>query len=88
MKIHPVPVLQNPSKAFQQPDLALEDRLAGSDEIKLIHGTHSFPTFIQKFCQKYNLGKEQMIYTVKAKISDKIFDVNLKEPKDWGYILQ
>lgn len=46
VKIHPVPVLQNLSKAFQQPDLALEGRLAGSDEIKLIHGAHSFPAFI------------------------------------------
>lgn len=69
-------------------DFVLETCLGESPEIKLVYGANllSLPNLIDKIRERHHLKHDQEILEMKIAIGDKIFDVNLKEPRDWKYI--
>lgn len=72
-----------------QLDLVLETTVTGSSEIRLIYCANTYPLscFMSEVRRKHRLGRENRIMGIKVKTEDKVFDVDLKESRDWGYIL-
>lgn len=71
-----------------QPDLVLETTITGSSEIRLIYcpKNHPLSCFVRGVHRKYGLSPDQEIVGIKVKIGHKIFNVDLKECRDWMYI--
>lgn len=69
-------------------DLVLETTVTGSSEIRLIYCTNTYPQscFVRELRRKHGLGREHEILGIRVKTGDKVFNVDLKEPRDWGYI--
>lgn len=70
-------------------DLVLETTVTGSSEIRLIYCANTYPLscFMSEVCRKHGLGRENQIMDIKVNTGDKVFSVDLKESRDWGYIL-
>lgn len=70
-------------------DLVLETTITGSSEIRLIYCANTYPQscFMGEVRRKHGLGHEHEILGIRVKTGDKVFNVDLEESRDWGYIL-
>lgn len=69
-------------------DLVLETTITGSSEIRLIYCANTYPQscFMREVRRKHGLGHEHEILGIRVKTGDKVFNVDLEESRDWGYI--
>lgn len=69
--------------------LVLETRLTTSPKMKFIYAadTPSLSHFLERVRQKWMLSEAQRVCSVEVEMGSKIFDVDLREERDWGVVL-
>lgn len=69
-------------------DFTLETTIEGHCKIRLMYGADipSLAHLVKMIREKHHLQPGQKIQSIKVKIGHKVFNVDLAEKRDWGYI--